>query len=321
MFLSLQFVLLLRVLKKPSAGKREIIIMKIFRLLFLAIISFCLVGDISPQTKKPKTLNKIKTKINKVYAKRPVKAVNENVKTISEGAYSKVDTPFVFVARSAETYAQLQEMVENLPSASDIDFKTTAIVAAFAGTKNTGGFSVDIKNVSNKIFLEVVAPPKGAMLAQALTTPYKVALIPAVPEKNLLLEVSTNWKNAAQTYRVTKGEFESSGGFAGRIEKFYAEGTISVIDFGNYATLIFILSGKEKQKTRKLSEIASGILNEGKIELNHLNAGSLSEAPRQPLKVIGTLTKDKLSLTFESLPTNMRDGFEIRGKIEAVKIK
>jgi len=296
-------------------------IMRTFKLLFLAIIIFALVGDVSPQTKKRKKLNKIKTKINKVDAKRPVEAANENVKTISEGAYSKVETPFVFVANSAETYAQLQDMVENFPSVSDIDFEKTAAVAAFAGTKSTGGFSVNIKNVFNKIVLEVVAPPKGAMLTQALTTPYKVVLVPIMQEKNLLLEVSADWKNTIQTYRITKGEFESSGGFAGRLEKFDAEGTIGILSFGKYATMIFNLSGNGTQKKRKLSETASGIFTEGKIELTQLDAGSFSEGPKPPLKVIGTFTKDKLSLTFEPLPTRVRDGFEVRGKIEAVIIK
>jgi hypothetical protein len=296
-------------------------IIKTFKLLFLAIMSFALIGDVSPQTKKRKTVNKIKTKINKINAKPPVGAANANIKTVTEGAYSKVETPFVFVARSAATYTQLQSIVENLPSALDIDFEKTAVVAAFAGTKNTGGYSLDIKNVSNKILLEVTAPPKGAMLTQALTTPYKVALVPVEQEMNLPLEVSANWKNAAQTYQITKGEFESSGGFAGRIEKFDAGGTISVISFGNYATLIFNLSEKGKQNTRKLSETASGTLKEGKIELTQLSAGSFSEGPKPPLKAFGTLTKDKLLLTFEPLPSRVADGFQVLGAIEAVKLR
>ncbi len=41
----------------------------------------------------------------------------------------------------------------------------------------------------------------------------------------------------------------------------------------------------------------------------------------QPLKVSGTLASDKLALTFEPLPTIIADGYEARGKIEAVKIK
>ncbi|MCA1623628.1 MAG: protease complex subunit PrcB family protein, partial [Acidobacteria bacterium] len=183
------------------------------------------------------------------------------------------------------------------------------------------GYSVDIRKSASKILLEVVAPPKGAMLTQALTTPYKIALVPVEQEMNLPLEVSTNWKNAAQIYRVTKGEFESSGGFAGRIEKFDAEGTISVISFGDYATLTFNLTGKRTQNTRKLFETASGTLKEGKIELIQLNAGSFSEGPKPPLKAIGTLTKDKLSLIFESLPSRVADGFQVRGAIEAVKFK
>ncbi|MEJ7700204.1 MAG: hypothetical protein WKF71_11235 [Pyrinomonadaceae bacterium] len=82
--------------------------------------------------------------------------MNENpiggdLKILAEGSYGTVETPFIFVARSAETYAQLQKFVENLPPAPEIDFTRTAVVAAFAGTKNTGGYSVAVKKAADKI--------------------------------------------------------------------------------------------------------------------------------------------------------------------------
>ncbi|MDQ3712971.1 MAG: protease complex subunit PrcB family protein, partial [Acidobacteriota bacterium] len=142
------------------------------------------------------------------------------IKVIAEDAYGTIETPFIFVARSKETYAQLQMLVENLPPAPEIDFSKMVVVAAFAGTKNTGGYSVSIQQTNNKIVVEVVEPPKDAITTDALTMPFQVALVPIEEEKSLLLEVSANWKNQMQIYKITSGEFESSGGFAGIIKKF-----------------------------------------------------------------------------------------------------
>ena len=296
--------------------------MKIFKLFLLAAVSFSFIGCVSAQTNKRQTTKKSNSKVTKpMNNKSNVKAADGKIKVIAEDAYGTIETPFIFVARSKETYAQLQMLVENLPPVSEIDFSGMAVVAAFAGTKNTGGYSVSIRQMTDKIIVEVVEPPKDAMTTDALTMPFQVALIPLEEEKPVPLEVSANWKNAVQTYKITSGEFESSGGFAGTLKKFSAEGTISVLSFGDYATLIFNLSGKGENKNMRLTETASGMMKEGKINLARLDAGSFSEGPKPPLKVSGMLAGGKLSLTFEPLPTNVADGFQTSGKIEAAKIK
>ena len=296
--------------------------MKIFKLLLLAVVSFSFIGCVSAQTNKRKTIKKSNSKATKPMNNKPNdKATDRKIKVIAEDAYGTIETPFVFVARSKETYAQLQMLVENLPPTSEIDFSKMAVIAAFAGTKNTGGYSVSIRQAVDKIAVEVVEPPKDAMTTDALTMPFQVALVPVEEEKSLPLDVSANWKNQMQTYKITSGEFESSGGFVGRLKKFSAEGTISLLSFGKYATLIFNLAGKGANKNMRLTETASGVMKEGKINLARLNAGSFSEGPKPPLKVSGTLVGDKLSLMFEPLPTNVADGFQASGKIEAAKIK
>ncbi len=243
------------------------------------------------------------------------------LKTIGEGANSNVEVPFVFVARSPETYAQMQSLAENLPPVSQFDFDKSAVVAAFAGTKNTGGYSVKIQKSADKIAVELIAPPKGAMTTQALTTPYEIVLIPVEKEDSLSLEVAENWQNAARTYRVASGEFEYSGGITGRAKEFNAEGTIKVLNFGDEITLIFDLSGKDAEKVRKLNAAASGKIKDGKIDVPRLDAGSFAESPKPPLKVSGTLANDRLNLTFEPLPTSVADGFQVRGRIEAAEVK
>ena len=296
--------------------------MKIFKLLLLVVVSFSFISCASAQTNKRKTTKNSNPKATKpMNNKSNTKPTDGNIKVIAEDAYGTIETPFVFVARSKETYVQLQMLIENLPPASEINFSKMAVIAAFAGTKNTGGYSVSIRQTMNKIMVEVIEPPKDAMTTDALTMPFQVALVPIEEEKSLPLEVSANWKSAEQTYKITSGEFESSGGFAGMLKKFSAEGTIGVLSFGDYATLIFNLSGKGANRNMQLTETASGEMKEGKINLARLDAGSFSEGPKPPLKVSGTLAGDKLSLMFEPLPTNVADGFQASGKIEAAKIK
>ena len=292
--------------------------MMTFKFLLLSGIIFSFIGCASAQTDKSKETKKSTPKaVNAMKDKTP----DTSIKTLAEGSYGAAETPFIFVARSAETYAHLQKIVENLPPAAEIDFSRAAVVAAFAGTKNTGGYSVAIQNANGKITINVTEPPKDAITTDALTMPFAVALVPAEEEKTLSVEASANWKNAMQIYKVALGKFESSGGFAGRRKKFDAVGTIGVLRFGDYATLFFNLTGKGADKNMKLTEIASGLIKDGAVELLRLDAGSFSEGPKPPLKVSGEIKADKLSLIFESLPTIVADGFQVGGKVEAVKIR
>lgn len=258
---------------------------------------------------------------NKMPDEENTPTASGEIKVLAEGSYGKREEPFLFIARDANTYAQLKNMLEDLPSASEIDFDKQAVIAAFAGTKNTGGYSVEIKNSGEKISISVNAPPPDAMVTEALTMPYKVAAVPVEKENSLNLDVSENWKKAVQTYNVSSSEFEYSGGIAGRRKSFTADGTIDVWQFGDLVTLDFNLAGRGENKAMKLSETASGVLKNGKLELARLDAGSFSEGPKPPLKVSGTMTNGKLNLNFEPLPSMAADGFQARGKLEAVKIK
>jgi hypothetical protein len=310
----------------PDKQAKGIISMKIFKLLLLAAFSLILAGCVSAQTNKRKTIGQTKTKTAKpTNAKSQTKSVNAKtfyIGPIVVEAYSNVETPFIFVARSAETYAELQKFVSSkLPNVAEIDFNRSAVVAAFAGTKSSGGYSVSIKKTAGKVSVEVIEPPKDAITTSALTTPYAVAVVSIEAEKTLTVEAAGNWKTVMQNYKITSGEFESSGGFAGRLNKFSAEGTISVLSFGEYATFFFDLSAKGSDANKQLTETASGVIKNGKIELKRLDAGTFSEGPKPPMKVSGTILNDKLVLALEPLPSIGADGFQVSGKIEAVKVR
>ena len=296
--------------------------MNYFKFLQILILSLTMLSCANAQTPKKEVKPANKPMNEKIEACEPTPltdAKTAEMKTLAEGAMSQIETPFVFVARDAKTFELLKTSVDGLPAASEIDFTKTAVVAAFAGEKNTGGYLLEIKQTGENFAIEILSPPSGAITAQVLTNPYKITLVPVEAEKSLNLTVSEDFKSAIKTYKIATSEFEYSGGFAGRQKKFSADGTIDVMQFGDLVTLDFNLSGKNTERKMKLTETASGIFRDGEIELMRLDAGSFSEGPKPPNKVSGLMTENKLILTFEPLPTNVADGFSMSGKLEAIK--
>lgn len=302
--------------------------MNILKIFIFTFVTFVISSDCaSAQNKNGKNADK---KGDSPIAKpgkmnKPKSPQNENgkgIKTLAAGSQSSVETPFVFVARSPETFAQLQKIIENLPS-EPVDFSKTAVVAVFAGEKNTGGYSVGVEKNADRISVKVAAPPKGAMVTQVLTAPYAVMLVEIERGDSLNLDLSADFTRALKKYRVTGGEFEMSGGIAGIDKKFGASGTIGVMRFGEYATLAFDLTGKADESSRKLNEMASGAFDGEKINIARLEAGNFIDGPHPPLMASGILAKEKISLTFESGKSDytVRDGFTGSGIIEAAEIK
>ncbi len=272
-------------------------------------------NQINKNSNKPDNSNKT---MPEKTASTPEKS---ELKTLAEGSNGQITKPFIFVARTKETYAEMQKLAENLPNVSEIDFTKSAVVGAFAGTKNTGGYSVAFDQIGNKISVKDISPPADAMVTEALTMPFKVVLIPLEEEASLTLDLSENWTKEAQNYQVKSGAFSFSGGFAGRQFKFEPQGIVQILTTENYVTLILNLSGKGKASERKLNEIGSGSLKNGKIDLPRLEAGNFIDLPHPPLVVSGTISDEKISLTFEPGKRDyvVSDGYEGRGKLEAEK--
>ena len=152
--------------------------MKIFKIFISAILSFSLLASCVEAQNKKKNSKKTNSAQTTKNSNKPMETkTDSNIKILAEVSYSQVETPFVFVARSKETYATLKKLVENLPAETEIDFNKQAVVAAFAGTRNKGGYSVEIKKSAEKVAIEVIAPPKVAMVTQALTQHFNVGLV------------------------------------------------------------------------------------------------------------------------------------------------
>lgn len=245
----------------------------------------------------------------------------EDFKVLGQGNQSNVEKPFIFVARDAKTYGQLQNIVENLPTVNTIDFDTNAVVAAFAGTKSTGGYAVQITKTSQTNMIDLISPPKGSITTQIITQPHKVVLIPVDKDKALPLDSGATWANAMQNYRVTIGNFAFVGGIAGRRTNFTANGGVSIWTYGDYVTIFLSLRGLKNKRNRRLMEYSSGMMKDGKLEFSRLDAGNFVDNPRPPFGVSGTISEKNLFLTFKSSRTRFADGFTGNGKIGAVNVK
>lgn len=292
--------------------------------LSLIILSFILfTACAEAQTKRKTTNKKTPAKTTKPAVKpannKPAQTTPAEYKVLVEGQFSKVDVPFLVVARDAETYALIRTLVDKLPASSTIDFTKTAVVAAFAGERNKGGWTVAIRQIPGKTVVDLREPPKGEMTAQVISQPFQVVQVPLLQNQSLSIEATPTWTNRLKMYRISKADFESSGGIDGRVRKFSVAGSIGVLSFGDIVTYHFDFSGAGNEPVLKL--FASGVVKTENVQMTWVEPRIFGDMPLPPLKIFGTANDNKLSLTFESHPPIIADGFMLRGTLEAVRNK
>ncbi len=251
------------------------------------------------------------------------------VKTLAEGARAAVSEAFLFVARDAETYAALRGVVPGLPEQRAEFFRTNAVVAAFLGERRTGGYAVRVTRAeatAGALLLRVSEqrPAKDAMLTQALTTPFQVVTIAVAPDQPLTFALDPAWQGRLRPYRVTAGEAEVTGGFAGIKTKFALTGTFGVMRSDKFATFIFDVAGAgDRNNTRRaLRDTATALAQpDGSLRLARVDAYALSGAIESPLRIEGRFAanEDKLAFTFQSVPApHVSDNFTVNGQLDAV---
>jgi len=247
-----------------------------------------------------------------------------NMKTLVVGAYGEIEQPFVAVVRDAETYAALRELVGALPEMNESDFSKHVVVAAFLGTRSTGGYGVNItREGGSALSVSETTPPKGAMTSQALTAPFKVVSIPVNDEESPALQLGEAWHSVSRLYRVKEGSFTSSGGITGRGEQFKLEGDLRVARLGKLMTIAFELKGAGGNRPRDLSATATGLAkDDGGFSIARLAAGTLVAPPNGGLQATGQLTEngERLSLKFTPLPSRASDSFSGTGTLEAFAV-
>lgn len=247
--------------------------------------------------------------------------VKSEIKILSQGGHSTVSESFVAVARDAETYNELRGLDNRLPELSKDSFDHTAVIAAFLGQRNTGGFGVQITPAADGVVrINESRPGKDMMTTQVLTTPYTIVSVPIENERPLRLELDQTWQLSMRPYRISAGEFTMTGGFAGRSENFRLEGGFKLMRQANLATIIFDVKSAGGTKARGLNEATTGIIRgNGEASFARFNAGSLVEPPANLLSAKGQFTNSEgeLTLTLESLPSTVADGFQGKGRLTA----
>ncbi|MGH9941281.1 MAG: protease complex subunit PrcB family protein [Pyrinomonadaceae bacterium] len=259
------------------------------------------------------------------------KPVSGEIQILSRGNYGDTEEPFVFVARDAETYAALREMLKQLPAQSAEFFQTRAVVAAFLGQRRSGGYAVEIERAAQsspgRASFRIIerAPARDAIVTMALTAPHIVAVVPAAWDESLELALDSAWQQSARRYNLTGGELTVSGGFAGVNEQSKLQGTISVLRAGRLATFLFELKKEGGRQSSHppaaLGDAASGFIEaDGRVRLPRFTSFPLTGAVESPFRAAGQLADGgtKLSLTFETVPApNIADNFSAAGRLEA----
>jgi hypothetical protein len=248
-------------------------------------------------------------------------ATGDELKVLAGGAYGKINDAFVVVARDVETYTALRSLVDNLPPLDADFFGKNLVIGAFLGERRTGGYGVQITRAANNhVRVSAASPPAGSMTTQALTAPFKIVSVSIDENRPPTIEVDAEWKKEMRPYRVASGEFTTGGGFAGRIEKLQLSGDILIARLGKLVTFAFDLKSAGGTKSRVLQDAATGVIEAGgEIGGAVVDAGTLVDIPRSPLSVKGKFTQqeDHLALSFESLPSNVADGYSGQGRLEA----
>ncbi|MBA2503650.1 MAG: protease complex subunit PrcB family protein [Pyrinomonadaceae bacterium] len=267
----------------------------------------------------------------------PERAGNQNMgtefKVLSGGNHSSIEGGGVVVARDAETYRELRALDANLPEQTAEFFKTNAVIAAFLGERNTGGYSVNVRRAEGgSVSVTASAPAKGGIVTQVITSPFKIVALPVGEGGRLEVSASDAFTAGMRLFKVTAGEFTMSGGIAGRSEQYGLGGTLRVGKLGKITTVEFALRSTGEGKARELKTIASGVASDVSSEsgtraageqkgfaLANVDAGSLVDYPRSPLRAtIQFNPNDKLMIMLQSQPSNVADGFMGTGKLEAV---
>lgn len=114
-------------------------------------------------------------------AARPAAA--PEMKTIASGGYARDDSGRQAVlATSADAYRRLWAEKIGSDPAPEADFGTGVVVFLLAGSRSTGGWSVEPETVevtdgTAVVRARIQGPGRGGIVTQALTSPYAVVFI------------------------------------------------------------------------------------------------------------------------------------------------
>lgn len=241
-----------------------------------------------------------------------------DLKVVAQGFHSAITDPFIAVVRDEDTYAELRRLDSNLPKLS-LDLKTNVVIAAFLGQRNTGGYSVEITRAANgEIQVTEKAPGKDVMVPQMITAPFKIVSLPVEGTAPLKISAGDAFQQTAQLYRIDKGSFTISGGFAGRSDTYSLAGKLQVTRLGDLVTVGFAVVSTGAARERSLSDVATGVMKENSFVISRMSRGSLVDPPTADLRVSGKfLEGNRLTLDLDTGGAIVPDGYQGKGSIEA----
>jgi protease stability complex PrcB-like protein len=109
---------------------------------------------------------------------------------LAQGTYSAIESPRFEVIRDAAAFRSLWMQhvaaVSPAPPIPDVDFSKDMVIAAFAGIKNTGGYSLSISHLSStdgrlEARLRLSEPGPTCIVPQAITQPYVIVRTATTP--------------------------------------------------------------------------------------------------------------------------------------------
>lgn len=242
------------------------------------------------------------------------------LKLVAEGAHSSVRTPFIAVIRDADTYAALRRAADNLPEVTADTFKSNVLVAGFLGHRNTGGYSVEItQGAKGEIRVAEKAPGKDMMVSQMITAPFKLVLFPVSGAGAVSISADQTFQQTAQLYRIDKGSFTISGGFAGRSETYALAGKLQITRLGDLVSVGFAVVSTGAPRERSLRDVATGVTKNESFTIARMGRGSLVDPPSGDIHVTGRwVGTNRLILDLDTGPVTVPDGYQGKGRIEAV---
>jgi protease stability complex PrcB-like protein len=266
---------------------------------------------------------------DKPAASSPNASLIGDLKVLAEGPQSSVREPFVALCRDAETYEALKKLDKALPKLEKDFFQTHLVIAAYLGTRNTGGYRVIITRQGEYdlpspyrgyVRVHEQGPAKNAIVTQAITTPFAVVSLEVNGTPPLTLGLDNAWTQKQKPYRIRNGSFSMGGGLAGTSEVFEAHGEVVTLRARGLLSFYFVIRGTGGSKERSLTDFATGILDKEAITIKRLSSGSFVDGPNAGFSATGTLRErdQNLALQFSSLRAIVSDGYSGAGSFEAV---
>lgn len=103
-----------------------------------------------------------------------------------EGTNSSIQGKRLLVIRDADEFSEFwadhSATLAPIPVEPDVDFETSMIIAAYAGERETGGYTITIEDIRENdefmiVEIEIETPGDNCATTQALTQPHHVVVL------------------------------------------------------------------------------------------------------------------------------------------------